>query len=149
MNIPARYCTGYLGDVGTPPPWPAGDFAAWMEVYLGGRWLTFDPRNNVPRRARVLMASGRDASDVAAFRDHLEHDGDRMLFDFQMLVLGLIYKWRERKGFEVTNEKRDYEARRDKLLGDQRGAPTLSLTARSSKSNLVGGANVPITGFGS
>ncbi len=65
MNIPARYCTGYLGDVGTPPPWGIGDFAAWFEVYLGGRWLTFDPRNNVRRRARILMARGRDASDVA------------------------------------------------------------------------------------
>jgi transglutaminase-like putative cysteine protease len=65
MNIPARYCTGYLGDVGTPPPWGVGDFAAWIEVYLGGRWHTFDPRNNVPRMARVLMARGRDASDVA------------------------------------------------------------------------------------
>jgi len=65
MNIPARYCTGYLSDIGTPPPWGVGDFAAWMEVYLGGRWHTFDPRNNVPRIARVLMARGRDASDVA------------------------------------------------------------------------------------
>jgi transglutaminase-like putative cysteine protease len=65
MNIPARYCTGYLGDVGTPPPWGVGDFAAWIEVYLGGRWYTFDPRNNVRRIARVLMARGRDASDVA------------------------------------------------------------------------------------
>jgi transglutaminase-like putative cysteine protease len=65
MNIPARYCTGYLGDVGTLPPWGVGDFAAWIEVYLGGRWHTFDPRNNVPRMARVLMARGRDASDVA------------------------------------------------------------------------------------
>jgi len=65
MNIPARYCTGYLGDVGTPPPWPPGDFAAWLEVYLGGRWHTFDPRNNVPRIGRILMARGRDASDVA------------------------------------------------------------------------------------
>jgi transglutaminase-like putative cysteine protease len=65
MNIPARYCTGYLGDVGTPPPWAVGDFAAWIEVYLGGRWHIFDPRNNVPRMARILMARGRDASDVA------------------------------------------------------------------------------------
>jgi transglutaminase-like putative cysteine protease len=64
LNIPTRYCTGYLGDAGTPPPWPPGDFAAWMEVYLGGRWHTFDPRNNVPRMARVLMARGRDAADV-------------------------------------------------------------------------------------
>jgi transglutaminase-like putative cysteine protease len=65
MNIPARYCTGYLGDMGTPLPWGVGDFAAWVEVYLGGRWHTFDPRNNVPRMGRVLMARGRDAADVA------------------------------------------------------------------------------------
>jgi transglutaminase-like putative cysteine protease len=65
MNIPARYCTGYLGDIGIPPPYGPMDFAAWMEVYLGGRWHTFDPRNNVPRIGRVLIARGRDASDVA------------------------------------------------------------------------------------
>ncbi len=65
MNIPARYCTGYLGDVGTPPPFPPGDFATWFEAWIGGRWHIFDPRNNVPRIGRVLMARGRDASDVA------------------------------------------------------------------------------------
>ena len=65
INIPARYCTGYLGDVGTEPPFPPGDFAAWMEVYLGGEWRVFDPRNNTPRIGRVLMARGRDAADVA------------------------------------------------------------------------------------
>ncbi len=65
LNIPARYCTGYLGDVGLPPPYPPGDFAAWFEAYLGGRWHTFDPRNNVPRASRVLIAQGRDAADVA------------------------------------------------------------------------------------
>jgi len=65
MNIPARYCTGYLGDMGMPPPYAVGDFAAWMEVYLGGRWHIFDPRNNMPRIGRVLIAHGRDASDVA------------------------------------------------------------------------------------
>ncbi|WP_116133527.1 transglutaminase family protein [Tropicimonas sp. IMCC34043] len=64
MNIPARYCTGYLGDIGTPPPYPPGDFAAWMEVFLGGAWWTFDPRNNVRRIGRVLIARGRDAADV-------------------------------------------------------------------------------------
>ena len=63
MNIPARYCTGYLSDIGQPPPTP-GDFAAWLEVYLGGRWHTFDPRNNTPRIGRILIARGRDASDV-------------------------------------------------------------------------------------
>lgn len=65
MNIPARYCTGYLSDLGTPLPYPAGDFAAWFEAWIGGRWYLFDPRNNEPRIGRVLMARGRDASDVA------------------------------------------------------------------------------------
>jgi transglutaminase-like putative cysteine protease len=65
MNIPARYCTGYLSDIGTPLPYPSGDFAAWFEAWIGGRWHMFDPRNNVPRIGRVLMARGRDASDVA------------------------------------------------------------------------------------
>jgi transglutaminase-like putative cysteine protease len=65
LNIPARYCTGYLSDIGTPLPFPPGDFAAWFEVYLGGQWHTFDPRNNVPRIGRVLLARGRDAADVA------------------------------------------------------------------------------------
>jgi transglutaminase-like putative cysteine protease len=65
MNIPARYCTGYLGDMGVPPPHGPMDFAAWFEAYLDGHWYTFDPRNNVPRIGRVLIARGRDASDVA------------------------------------------------------------------------------------
>jgi transglutaminase-like putative cysteine protease len=65
MNIPARYCTGYLGDTGTLPPYGPMDFAAWFEAYLGGQWYTFDPRNNVPRIGRVLIARGRDAADVA------------------------------------------------------------------------------------
>lgn len=64
MNIPARYCTGYLGDMGTPKPWAAGDFAGWFEAYLGGRWYTFDPRNHIPRIGRILIAQGRDAADV-------------------------------------------------------------------------------------
>jgi transglutaminase-like putative cysteine protease len=65
MNIPARYCTGYLGDMGIPPPYGVMDFAAWFEAYIGGRWYTFDPRNHIPRIGRVLMARGRDAIDVA------------------------------------------------------------------------------------
>jgi transglutaminase-like putative cysteine protease len=65
MNIPARYCTGYLGDIGIPPPYGVMDFAAWFEAYIGGRWYTFDARNNVPRIGRVLIARGRDAVDVA------------------------------------------------------------------------------------
>ena len=65
MNIPARYCTGYLGDIGVPPPHGPMDFAAWFEVFLDGHWHTFDARNNEPRIGRVLIARGRDASDVA------------------------------------------------------------------------------------
>ncbi len=65
MNIPARYCTGYLSDIGVPPPYGPMDFAGWMEVYLGGAWHMFDPRNNQPRIGRVLIARGRDAADVA------------------------------------------------------------------------------------
>ncbi len=64
MNIPARYCTGYLGDIGVPLT-PFMDFSAWFEVFLGGRWYTFDARNNKRRVGRVLMARGRDATDVA------------------------------------------------------------------------------------
>ena len=64
MNIPARYCTGYLGDIGIPPvPYPM-DFSAWFEVFLGERWYTFDARHNTPRIGRVVMARGRDAGDV-------------------------------------------------------------------------------------
>jgi transglutaminase-like putative cysteine protease len=64
MNIPARYCTGYLGDIGVPASPEPMDFSAWFEAYLGGRWHTFDPRNKVPRIGRVLIAQGRDAADV-------------------------------------------------------------------------------------
>ena len=64
LNIPARYCTGYLGDIGVPVTGPM-DFSAWFEAYLGGRWYTFDPRNHIPRIGRVLMAYGHDAADVA------------------------------------------------------------------------------------
>lgn len=65
MNIPARYCTGYLGDIGVPPADAPMDFSAWFEAYLDGRWHTFDPRNYIPRIGRVLIARGRDAADVA------------------------------------------------------------------------------------
>jgi transglutaminase-like putative cysteine protease len=65
LNIPARYCTGYLGDIGVPKDPSPMDFAGWFEAYLGGTWYTFDPRNNVPRIGRVLIARGRDAADVA------------------------------------------------------------------------------------
>ena len=63
MNIPARYCTGYMGDIGVPVV-GVMDFSAWFEVYLGGQWYVFDARNNIPRIGRVLIARGRDATDV-------------------------------------------------------------------------------------
>jgi transglutaminase-like putative cysteine protease len=65
LNIPARYCTGYLGDIGVPSVDSPMDFAGCMEVYLGGQWHVFDPRNNVPRIGRIILARGRDAGDVA------------------------------------------------------------------------------------
>jgi transglutaminase-like putative cysteine protease len=65
MNIPARYCTGYLGDIGVPRSDAPMDFSAWFEVFLGGRWYVFDARHNVPRVGRILIAQGRDAADVA------------------------------------------------------------------------------------
>ena len=65
LNIPARYATGYLGDIGVPAAPTPMDFSAWFEVYLEDRWWTFDARHNVPRIGRILMATGRDAADVA------------------------------------------------------------------------------------
>ena len=65
MNIPARYCTGYLGDIGVPRDPAPMDFSAWFEAYLDGRWFTFDARHNRPRIGRIVMARGRDAADVA------------------------------------------------------------------------------------
>jgi transglutaminase-like putative cysteine protease len=65
LNIPARYATGYLGDIGVPLSDSPMDFSAWFEVYLESRWWTFDARHNKPRIGRVLMATGRDAADVA------------------------------------------------------------------------------------
>ncbi len=65
MNIPARYCTGYLGDIGVPLSDTPMDFSGWFDVYLDGRWITCDARHNKPRIGRILMARGRDATDVA------------------------------------------------------------------------------------
>jgi transglutaminase-like putative cysteine protease len=65
LNIPARYCTGYLGDIGIPPVDSPMDFSGWFEAFLDGQWYTFDARHNIPRIGRVLIARGRDAADVA------------------------------------------------------------------------------------
>ncbi len=82
LNIPARYCTGYVSDVGQPPPYPPMDFAAWMEVFLGGKWWVFDPRNNDTRFGRVLISRGRDAADVP-----LAHSfGAHQLKDFRVWI---------------------------------------------------------------
>ncbi|HEY5958330.1 MAG TPA: transglutaminase family protein [Polyangiaceae bacterium] len=86
LNIPARYCTGYLGDIGVPPPYGPMDFAAWFEVYLGGTWHTFDARNNTPRVGRVLIARGRDAADVALTMTF----GPNTLKSFQVTTLEVL-----------------------------------------------------------
>jgi transglutaminase-like putative cysteine protease len=65
LNIPARYCTGYVGDIGVPASDAPMDFAGWLEAYIGGAWHTFDPRNNQRRIGRIVVARGRDAADVA------------------------------------------------------------------------------------
>ena len=76
MNLPARYVNGYLGDIGVPVVDPM-DFSAWMEVYIGGRWRTFDPRNNIPRIGRIVVARGRDAADVAMISSFGPHSLNR------------------------------------------------------------------------
>ncbi len=80
MNIPARYCTGYLGDIGVPPSNEPMDFSAWFEAFLDGTWHTFDPRQNTPRIGRILVARGRDATDVALCTTF----GSCKLVDFQV-----------------------------------------------------------------
>ena len=84
MNIPARYATGYLGDIGVPPLPSPMDFSAWFEVWLDGRWHTFDARHNVPRIGRVVMARGRDAADVP---------------------ITMVFGWNQLKNFEVVTEE--------------------------------------------
>jgi transglutaminase-like putative cysteine protease len=82
MNIPARYCTGYLGDIGVEPDPNPMDFSAWFEVYLGNRWFTFDARHNHPRIGRVVIARGRDAADVAISTSF----GSAMLEKFKIIT---------------------------------------------------------------
>jgi transglutaminase-like putative cysteine protease len=83
MNIPARYCTGYLGDIGVPLDPAPMDFSAWFEVFLDGRWFTFDARHNIPRIGRIVIARGRDAADVAISTAF----GPAMLRRFQVTTL--------------------------------------------------------------
>ena len=91
LNIPARYCTGYISDIGQQPPYAPMDFCAWMEVYLGDTWWVFDPRNNDTRYGRVLVARGRDAADVP-----LTHSfGPHQLREFKV--------WIDEAGAAATN----------------------------------------------
>lgn len=92
MNIPARYASGYLGDIGVPYS-GAGDFCAWFEVYLDGSWYTFDARYNIPRAGRILMVRGSDAADVA------------MITSFGQYQLNYFKVWTD----EVAEEKSDGE----------------------------------------
>ncbi|MBB6409195.1 transglutaminase-like domain-containing protein [Mesorhizobium sangaii] len=101
MNIPARYCTGYLGDIGVPPVPDPMDFSAWFQAYLSGHWFTFDARHNRPRIGRVLMATGCDATDVA---------------------LSTSFGSSRLAGFEVVTE----EVQTDQLSGDSVGNPESS-----------------------
>jgi transglutaminase-like putative cysteine protease len=82
MNIPARYCNGYLGDIGVPYSPAPMDFSAWFEVYLEGGWYTFDARHNTPRIGRVVIARGRDAADVAITHTF----GTAWLTEFQVIT---------------------------------------------------------------
>ena len=92
MNIPARYATGYLGDIGVPLSPSPMDFSGWFEVYLGGRWYTFDARHNTPRIGRVVMARGRDAVDVA------------LTTSFGSASLARFVVWTDEVGPEALND---------------------------------------------
>jgi len=82
MNIPARYCSGYLGDIGVPRDPAPMDFSAWFEAYLGGQWWSLDARHNRPRTGRILMARGRDAADTALSTSF----GDAKLTEFSVIT---------------------------------------------------------------
>jgi transglutaminase-like putative cysteine protease len=94
MNVPARYATGYLGDIGVPPVPSPMDFSAWFEVYLGGQWYTLDARHNKPRIGRILQARGRDAVDVALTTSF----GSTNLVQFKV--------WTEEVKEEMPNDER-------------------------------------------
>ncbi|HEV7284429.1 MAG TPA: transglutaminase family protein [Kaistia sp.] len=87
MNIPARYCTGYLGDIGVPYDPAPMDFSAWFEAYIGDRWYTFDARHNKPRIGRIVMARGRDATDVALTNAF----GNAMLVNFTVHTEEIVW----------------------------------------------------------
>ena len=127
MNIPARYCTGYLGDIGVPIDPAPMDFSAWFEVYLDGRWYTFDARHNQPRIGRIVIARGRDAADVAISTSF----GPAQLLKFEVIT------------YEVTGERRIAGFRSGVWpsgadIGDsprQRDHPGAAIQARRSRPN--------------
>lgn len=79
LNIPARYVNGYLGFIGVPDTGAVMDFSAWIEVFLGGKWYTFDPRNNAARIGRVVVARGHDAADVPLINSFGQHQLETFL----------------------------------------------------------------------
>jgi len=93
LNIPARYCNGYLGDIGVPADPSPMDFNAWFEVFLGGRWFTFDARHNQPRIGRILIARGRDAADIPMIASF----GSHWLTCFTVVTEESRKPWRHRK----------------------------------------------------
>lgn len=82
MNIPARYCNGFLGDIGVPRDPAPMDYNAWFEAFLGGQWFTFDARHNMPRIGRILVARGRDAADIPMIHTF----GPHLLQRFQIIT---------------------------------------------------------------
>jgi transglutaminase-like putative cysteine protease len=102
MNIPARYCTGFLGDIGVPKDPAPMDFSAWFEVFLGGKWYCFDARHNTPRIGRIVIARGRDAADVAISTSF----GPAKLAKFEVVTDEII----ERKRFNRIVTRRPLES---------------------------------------
>ena len=107
LNIPARYCNGYLGDIGVPPNRAPMDFYAWFEVWLDGRWYTLDARHNQPRIGRVVIARGRDATDVPM----LNSFGSHLLQRFEVVT--------EEVAEEISLRA---SSPRSRLVPDERGA---------------------------
>jgi transglutaminase-like putative cysteine protease len=111
LNIPARYCTGYLGDIGVPVSEAPGDFSGWFEAYLGDRWWTFDARHNVPRIGRILIARGRDATDVPVLNSFGPYALGRFEINTEEVV-GNRYPM-------TSQDRRDHWALNTSLRGDQ------------------------------
>lgn len=110
LNIPARYCNGYLGDIGVPKDPAPMDFSAWFEAYLDGRWYTFDARHNTPRIGRIIVARGRDATDVAMIHSFGQH----WLKRFEVITEEVEEPVSARKPLRLQREPR-YEEERFRL----------------------------------